>query len=268
MHPAPPHSRPFVTLMGLAAFAVILTFSYQSALGQWAETRQIGIFQLRSEFRLGDEAGQQLLNEMARLQADIEEMLNLKAGSRPVEVNLFRTKLSYMSYLRPRVPEGVFRPALFVRGDDMGRVYVYRRWGFEQDVRHECTHAVLHNALPYVPLWLDEGLAEYFEVPSEQRASGNPHLSDLKRRILFGWRPNLKRLETLGSLTEMGAGEYRESWAWAHFLLHGPPEARQVLSDYLHDIEHGKLAGKLSDRLVIHVTDADKQLLSHIRHWR
>lgn len=263
-----PHSRPVVTLLGLAAFAVILMFSYQSALGQWAETRSIGVFQLRSEFRLGDEAGQRLLNEMARLQADIEELLNIQAGTDPIEVNLFRGKSSYVAYLRPRVPEGASRPALFVQGNDMGRVYVYRRWGFEQDVRHECTHAVLHNALPYVPLWLDEGLAEYFEVPADQRPSGNPHLSELKRRVLFGWSPDLKRLETLGSLTDMGAGEYRESWAWVHFLLHGPPEVRQVLSDYLYDIAHGRLAGQLSDRLAVHVPQADKELVSHLRRWR
>ena len=34
---------------------------------------------------------------------------------------------------------------------------------FEADLRHECTHALLHAALPYVPLWLDEGLASLYE---------------------------------------------------------------------------------------------------------
>ena len=39
-------------------------------------------------------------------------------------------------------------------------------------------------ALPFVPLWLDEGFAEYFETPAADRASGSPYLAGLKRAIL------------------------------------------------------------------------------------
>ena len=44
---------------------------------------------------------------------------------------------------------------------------VYTYWGdrIQQDLRHELTHALLHSVLKDVPLWLDEGLAEYFELP-------------------------------------------------------------------------------------------------------
>jgi len=265
-HNPPKFLRP-ARWWGVLVFAASLT-AWQTALGQWAETRKIGPFELRSEFALSDEEGKKLLREMSRLQTDVEQMLGLQPGLDPIEVNLFRTKTSYQNYLRLRVPEGASRPALFVRGNDMGRVYVYRHWGFEQDLRHESTHAVLHNALPYVPLWLDEGLAEYFEVGSQQRSSGNPHLNELKRRILFGWSPDLRRLEKLAHLNEMTGDDYRESWAWAHFMLHGPQEIRQVLADYLYDIQQGNLAGKLSDRLFAGFPDAEKRLVSHIRHWR
>jgi hypothetical protein len=160
------------------------------------------------------------------------------------------------------------RPALFVQGTDMGRVYVYKRWGFDTDLRHESTHAVLHNALPYVPMWLDEGLAEYFEVPANKRSAGNPHLSSLRRSIFFGWRPNLAKLEAAEDLADMGANEYREAWAWAHFMLHGPPEVRQVLADYLYDIQSGDSAGLLKDRLAKTVPHADVRLIEHLRNWK
>ena len=248
--------------------SVTLVLGFQSALGESAETRTIGLFQLRSEFPLNDKTGKALLVEMSALQLDVETLLNLKAGENPVEVNLFRTKGSYQSYLRQRVPEGMFRPALFVKSEDMGRVYVYRRWGFEKDVRHECTHAVLHNTLPYVPLWLDEGLAEYFEVSRADRAKRNPHLAELKRRVYFGWKPNIKKLETLESLQEMDASDYRDSWAVVHYLLHGPQEVRQVLADYLYDIQTGNLAGKLSSKLAAKVPDYDARVATHIRHWK
>ncbi len=257
-----------VATCGMSVLAAMLVLGYQTALGEWADSRNVGPFQLRSEFPLSDENGKQLLEEMGKLQQDVETLLNLKAGTNPIEVNLFRTRENYRDYLSQRVPEGMSRPALFVKSNDIGRVYVYRHWGFEKDVRHECTHAVLHNALPYVPLWIDEGFAEYFEVPRSDRNRGNPHLSELKRRVYFGWQPDLQKLETLGSLQDMDADDYRDSWAVVHFLLHGPQEVRQILADYLYDIQAGNLAGKLSDRLNARVPNFDAHVTAHIRHWK
>lgn len=233
----------------------------------WQELETVGVFRLRSEFHLGDASGRLLLQQMARLQVDVERLLNLEPGVEPIEVNLFRTQWTYKDFLGDRLPENVTRPALFVKGTDMGRVYVYRHWGFEKDLRHECTHAVLHNALPYVPLWLDEGLAEYFEVPDDERASGNPHMTACRLALAVGWQADLRRLEKLSSMNEMDGGDYRESWAWVHFLLHGPIEVRQVLSDYLYDIKSGRLAGALSTRLYEAFPDADIRLANHLRHW-
>ena len=238
------------------------------AFSQWQPVVTAGIFQIRSEFALNDRDGQEIIGQLNSLQKDVQTLLNLKLEDRPVEISLFKSKATYRAHLAQRVPEGMDRTALFVQGSDMGRVYVYRRWGFDSDLRHESTHAVLHNALPYVPMWLDEGLAEYFEVVSTQRSSGNPHLSSLKRSIFFGWRPNLERLEAAEDLSDMGDDEYREAWAWAHFMLHGPREVRQVLSDFLFKIQSGEAAGSFRERLVGAVPNADTLLVEHIRHWR
>ena len=257
-----------VLLTGFTVWTAPVVLENRSAFGEWADRRTFGLFQLQSEIRLSADSDRQLSNLMSTLQNDVQRLLHLEVGGQAIEVNLFRNKWSYQAYIRKRIPEGVSRPALFVKGDDRGRVYVYRRWGFENDLRHECTHAVLHNSLAYVPLWIDEGLAEYFEVPSHQRTSGNPHLAELKRRAFFGWKPNLVRLEALGSLAEMDAADYRESWAWAHFLLNGPQPVRQVLSDYLYDIRVGNIAGALSDRLFAEFPDAEARLIAHIRGWK
>lgn len=234
----------------------------------WVDHVTTGIFEIRSEYSLSDRDSKTLIEQINHLQSDVQQMLNLESQGQPVEINLFRSKSSYQSYLAQRVPEGMNRPALFVQGTDMGRVYVYKRWGFDTDLRHESTHAVLHNALPYVPMWLDEGLAEYFEVPANKRSTGNPHLSSLRRSIFFGWHPNLARLEAAEDLSDMGANEYREAWAWAHFMLHGPPEVRQVLADYLYDIQSGDSAGLLRERLAKALPHADVRLVEHIRTWK
>lgn len=254
--------------ISICVAGLVWLVSSAPAQSEWVDTTSSGIFQIRSEYSLSDRDSQNLVSQINKLQDDVQTMLNLKSQEQPVEISLFRSKSSYQSHLSQRVPEGVNRPALFVQGTDMGRVYVYKRWGFDTDVRHECTHAVLHNALPYVPMWLDEGFAEYFEVLEEQRSTGSPHLSSLRRSIFFGWRPNLAKLEAAEDLSDMGAHEYRESWAWVHFMLHGPPEVRQVLADYLYDIQSGETAGLLKDRLAKALPHADVRLIEHLRHWK
>ncbi len=238
------------------------------ARADWLEERTVGLFEVRSEFSLADNRGQSLLAELPRLQEDIESLLGVEANNRPIEVNLFATRRSYQKFLSVRVPEGAARVALFVQGTDRNRVYVYRHRGFEVDVRHECTHAILHNALPYVPLWLDEGFAEYFEVPATLRANGNPHHRSVRRALLLRWRPSLAALESKDDLSEMDGNDYRDSWAWVHFMLHGPAQARQSLSNYLYDIRIGNPAGQLSERLAAELPDSQRQLTRHFRNFK
>lgn len=252
--------------LALAALAVLLT-TPDSVSADWVEIQTIDMFQVRSEFPLSDAQGRRLQQELRQLRRDIEQMLGVRIAQEPVEINLFASRRSYRKFLALRVPEGVSRPALYVKGTDMARVYVYRRLGFETDLRHECTHAVLHTAFPYVPLWLDEGFAEYFEVPARDRASKNPHLGSIRRALWFGWRPNLAKLERHHDLSEMTGTDYRDSWAWVHYFLHGPAEVRQVMSNYLYDIRVGEPAGRLSDRLAADLPEARKGLIKHFRSW-
>ena len=234
----------------------------------WVDQRKAGPFDLRAEFTLTDEEGKSLVREMDMLKSDVEKLLAVNASDDPIQVNLFASVGSYREHLSQRVPEGMSRPALFVKGADMSRVYVYRRRGYATDVRHECTHAVLHNALPFVPLWLDEGFAEYFETPAAHRSGGSPYLKSIKRSIMFRWKPNLQRLEVLEDLGDMHDDEYRESWAWVHFMIHGPQGVRQVLSDYLYDIEQGDAGKPLSARLAAVAPNYNQLLVQHLKTWR
>jgi hypothetical protein len=163
------------------------------------------------------------------------------------------------------VPE---RRALYVKGNGPGKVFVYRHAETEIDVRHEGTHALLHAALPMVPLWLDEGLAEYFEVPPGERAYDNPHRAALGWNLRLGSVAGLKRLEAKRDLAEMSAADYRHAWAWVHFMLHGPPAARRELMAYLADIQARTPPGELSQRLERRVGEPDQRLVQHFKSWK
>ncbi len=245
--------------------ACLASLSTANAAGDWVDRASIGPFNCRSEFRLGRR--QQLMDELAQLGADIESTLEIKSGNQPIQLNIFRNRRRYAAYLSARVPEGIGRQALYVQGPDMGRVYVYKHWSYPTDIRHECTHALLHSSLPYVPLWLDEGLAEYFEATPSQRVYDHPHLGSLRTRLWFGWKPNLGSLESKRSFSELTEHDYRESWAWVHFLLHRSSGTREVLLTYLRDIGSGSPPGRLSKRIAQNIPNAEAQLIEHLKTW-
>jgi hypothetical protein len=147
-------------------------------------------------------------------------------------------------------------------------VFAHQNTDFEVDIRHESTHALLHASLPMVPLWLDEGLAEYFEVPADQRLFEHSHLAKVRWAARFGQIPSLEGLEEIRSLRQMGQAQYRSSWAWVHFMLHGPPEARRQLLDFLADIQAHVPPGRLSQRLHGRIPALERQFAEHFQSWR
>jgi hypothetical protein len=245
-----------------AAWLLVLAAPLSAA--DWADERRLGAYVFHSEFPLRDVA--ELVDELGELQKDIESTLELQCSAQPIHIHLFRTRYSYMQHVKQIVPGVSNRQALFVAGNEGGNVYAYRHQNLATDLRHETTHALLHNALPYVPLWLDEGLAEYFEVPVGLRASHNPHRRGMQMAIRFGsWRPNLADLEANRDIADMTANDYRDAWGWVHFLLHGPPEARAALEEFLLTIPTGREPTPLSVSLSRRLPDVDRRALQHLR---
>jgi hypothetical protein len=69
----------------------------------------------------------------------------------------------------------------------------------------------------------------------------------------------------MDGLEEMGREEYRDAWAWAHFMLHGPAEAREELMRYLGELHVGGDVGRLSDRLLRRLPDLNRRIAEHFR---
>lgn len=245
---------------------LVLTPPVATRAADWVEERTIGVFVIHAEFAIADIA--ELVTELGELQKDIESTLELKCRERPIHIHFFRDKWRYRQFARRNVPEGADRQALFVAGNDAGRVYIHRGGFIHRDMavdlRHETTHALLHNALPYVPIWLDEGIAEYFEQPARRRADGHPGYTDV-RNIRAGNVKRLAQLEAIQKLSQFQHDEYRDSWAWVHFLLHGPPEARAALQEYFATIPTGREPTPLSVSLKRRLPDLEDRFAKHFR---
>jgi len=190
---------------------------------------------LVSDFKLPKD--DPLVADLAALREDVTATLQLPEPRQDVTVYLFSNEEAYRKYLDAVHPGLPPRRAYFVGTKSELAVYTY--WGDRvlEDLRHEYTHGILHASLATVPLWLDEGLAEYFEVPGQTPGAMNgdyPH--QLAVAVSRGWRPDIDRLENLEEFSQMKRIDYQESWAWVHYLLHASPDTRVALIDYLGDL--------------------------------
>jgi len=255
------------TLAILATSLLVAPALVPSAFGRnWTDHRQIGGFQIYADFRLRDQ--ELLLGELLQLERDVITQLQLGPAREPIHVFLFQSKRAYTDYMQRYFRGAPERRALFIKGTQPGWVFAYVNPKLGIDLRHECTHALLHSRLPMVPLWLDEGLAEYYEVSAEQRVSSSPHLKSMRWAVRFHQHLELVDLADIRDVRKMGQAEYRSAWAWVHFMLHGSPEGRKQLLGYLHDIQNGLPPGQLSERLFSTLPDIDQQFTDHVQNWK
>lgn len=201
-----------------------------------------------SDFKLAKD--HPLIQDLITLRGQVAESLRLTFDAQQVTVYLFSDQVSYRKYLDATYPGLPDRRAYFVGTPKELAVYTF--WGdrIQEDLRHEYTHGLLHSALKTVPLWLDEGLAEYFEVPGDTPGTLNgEYATRLPKALANGWKPDVSRLERIEEFSQMQRFDYQESWAWMHFLMHSSPDSREVLLGYLEELKTNPKPGLLSVRL-------------------
>jgi hypothetical protein len=203
---------------------------------------------IHSDFRLPQR--HRLIDELARQREEVASTLGLPRSDELIHVYLFGDERKFHAHLERIYPGLDPRRAIFVKTD--WQLVVLAHWGdrIAEDLRHEVAHAYLHGVLPAIPLWLDEGLAEFFEVPREDRGLNVPHITLLWERLqVAGWKPRLERLESIGELADLRQIDYAESWLWMHFLLETTPVRRQRLQNYLVRLHESGLVVPLSGDL-------------------
>jgi hypothetical protein len=218
---------------------------------------------IRSDFPLP--ANHRLLTELTAVRNDLRQRLGVPASDEPIQVYLFDNAEQFRAFMLLHHPDLPDRRAFFLETDT--RLQIYAQWGdrIAEDLRHEVTHGYLHSTMPGLPLWLDEGMAEYYEVP---RASRGLHRADLEFLLTAiqhrRWQPDLARLERLQPIHEMTQEEYCEAWAWVHFLLETRQEHRSMLREYLDDLRRLGTAEPLGVRLRQLVPEPEQVLVAYV----
>jgi hypothetical protein len=133
---------------------------------------------------------------------------------------------------------------LFLRAPDKN--YILLRLDAEGEhayatVYHEYTHYILRKAEDWMPLWLNEGLAEFYQnsdIREKEVLLGQPSSDD----ILYLRQSRLLPLTTLLAVDhtspyyheeQKGSVFYAESWALTHYLvIHDREKGTNQLHDY------------------------------------
>lgn len=192
---------------------------------------------------------QPLVDGLIQRQGEIAADLGLPRSDELIEIYLFVDADSFQRFMRPHFPGLPKRRAYFVETN--GHRAVYAQWGDRAavDLRHEATHGYLHSVVRNLPVWIDEGLAKYFECPREAAGRNAEFVDWFRQQVPQGWRPDLARLERLPQNADLDQAGYAESWAWVHYLLNSWPEQRDALRAYLADLRRDGQSEPISQRL-------------------
>ena len=186
---------------------------------------------------------------LTKLPTELKEVLQVFISKETVHIVVMESREALDAYVRSILPSAPSRRALYIRHRGPGLVLTYFHPGWIQDVRHECTHALFELSELTLPVWQDEGLAEYFETTGDNPIRHAAHLESTRSQLRYGQVADLQKLESMDSTTGLNAKEYRDAWSVVAFLLHSSSETRATFQEYLMDLQSKRAAGFLSHRL-------------------
>jgi tetratricopeptide (TPR) repeat protein len=111
-------------------------------------------------------------------------------------------------------------------------------------LRHEVLHQYLDARIGAVPTWLNEGLAEYYEIATAERglpALGEPHPAHVPRLRALAAVPDLRALirSTPEAFHASGERSYPLAWGLVHFLQHSTLDRRRRFESLWAELEAG-----------------------------
>jgi tetratricopeptide (TPR) repeat protein len=236
---------PSVRLAVLASLLLVL-----SAAPCSAEWRRLD----SPNFTVIGDVGARELQDLAVKFEGFRESLGRALGARataaavPTVIIVFPTDKAFTPFKptyqgKPRADVQGF----FVPGANINYILM-ESGGGERLVFHEYAHLIVSNTMSNPPVWLNEGLAEFystFRLTDGKRAqiglAIGEHLVQLKTngRVPL---PELLRVDHASPLYNEAARAsifYAEAWALTHMILNGQPNRVSELSAYLRAVADG-----------------------------
>ncbi|MBA62463.1 MAG: hypothetical protein CMJ76_08860 [Planctomycetaceae bacterium] len=207
-----------------------------------------------------------VLGKLRTLPDRFSEFCRQKITVLPVHVIIFPNRVAYLRHLDKTLPKAPRRTSLFVVRGGKPTILAVDGDSLQRDLLHEATHAINFATFGtgQFPLWLDEGMAEWFEAEADEQAKTH---GDLIKAIMGEQRTalavplKLTSLERIKTTTKADSLSYAASWAWCRFLGDPSTACHPIWLRYLSDVQVGIAAGKLSHRLALAVPNYEELFL-------
>jgi hypothetical protein len=240
-----------------------LSMARATAASSWPHEVQWGRFHFYGDRPLGE--AKKWAEHLEELAGRMAKDLKLVGADEPIAVMVLANQEILDRYLERYFPEVGGRRSIFLRHQDRNQVFVCRHPGLVEDLRHEVCHALLHLSVPNLPVWIDEGIAEYYEVPNDLEALHPVHGSRIAWLVRLGHAPSLKAMERDSFDPGSSSGSYGDAWGWIHFLMTHSEVSRQVLVDHLAAMHTGIDRSTLHQRLE---QSLGNPRLAFLRHYQ
>jgi tetratricopeptide (TPR) repeat protein len=197
---------------------------------------------------------QSIATEFERFRDAIGQLMGPSATATiiPAVVIVFPSSSAFEPFKPLYRGRAVEAQGLFVGTWDVNYIAVVRGRRDFRPIFHEYAHLMLANVAPNIPLWLGEGLAEYystFELADDGRQAVvgrpiQPHVRMLRTQRLLSLR-ELTAVQHQSPLYNEGTRRtmfYAQSWALVHYLLAGQPSRAGLVTEYIKAVEGGTAA--------------------------
>ena len=236
-----------VVRLAVLAFAVLIS----AAAPCGAEWRRLD----SPNFTVIGDVGARELRDLAVKFEGFRESLGRALGARataaavPTVIIVFPTDKAFSPFKptyqgKPRADVRGF----FVPGANINYILM-ESGGGERVVFHEYAHLIVSNTMSNPPVWLNEGLAEFYStfrlIDGKRAQIGvaiGDHLIALRTNARVPLQELLKVDQRSPLYNEAARASifYAEAWALTHMILNGEPSRVTELSSYLRSVADGK----------------------------
>lgn len=256
--------RPLRLLIALAVAASAHALPLPSEEEKWSAL-QAGEFVIYSSASEGETT--RIATDLLRMREALGKVTRLSVRApKPTYVFVFKTKRSFAPYREAIFggrSEGVGGGFLASRLANFIVVDGEANGGVDRVVYHELAHYFIRNTVIGLPLWLDEGLAEYystFTARGDQVSVGWPipsHIVALRREPLLPLTKHFAIEQDSPDYIDDGRQKmfYAQSWALVHYFLGGDDARRERLDRFIDAIRDGKSVAEATP--LLGATDAE-----------
>lgn len=166
----------------------------------------------------------------------------------PTRIFIFKDDASFKPYIYLMNGKSANVSGYFLAERDNSFLAVSAETNTEQIIYHEYMHSFLSTNLPNIPLWLNEGLSEYystFKSAGNEASIGQKNIKHLDYLRQYGLIPLDdffavdRHSDTYNETSKQGTF-YAQSWLLTHFLLHSNYEVQRQFNKFISKISHSK----------------------------